>query len=49
MVLTFEQEKEMQELKQKDKVDFENLTHEHTMAQLNLQLEIAKAGGKERV
>jgi len=44
MVLTFEQDKEMQELKQKNKLEIENLTHKNTMEQLEKQLEIAKVG-----
>ena len=43
MVLTFEQEVSFEDLKHTHKVEFAKITHDNTMAELNIQLEIAKA------
>ncbi len=44
MVLTFEEEKEFQDLKHKQKTEFELLSHKNKMEQLEKELEIAKNG-----
>ena len=49
MALTFEQTELIEKLKQKHKVEFENLRHKNNIEELNVQLEIAKCkmeGGK---
>jgi hypothetical protein len=46
MVLTATEEKEIEELKHKQRIEFENLRHEHEMEELEMQLKIAKEGIK---
>lgn len=45
MVLTFEQEIAFEKEKQLGKERLENNRHDHAIEELNLMLEIAKAGG----
>lgn len=42
MALTFEEEKELQNLKHKNKTDFENLRFKNRMDELRIELEISK-------
>jgi hypothetical protein len=46
MVLTFDDEKQLESLKHDHKIEFENLRHKNEMEELEKHLEIAKLTGR---
>lgn len=47
MALTFEEETELQSMKQRHKIEFEKLRHENAMEEKKLEVELAKVMGGE--